>query len=224
LPIRGVLQPYRDDENAERARRVKEILEKLDEAAADLDEMEETPVEWIAGDKVVTDLFTVVGTVAPQGITVASKYGELTVPLADVKEIRRLAAQGAKPVIRSIVITGEYIAQKKYRNSRIQVDKGDLVVVSAQGRISRSGSSSYWSGPDGSQRFGNFQENPPIAGGALVAKIGTAGKVMLIGSNRRFLATQSGVLHFGIGMRSDYVGRYQFPGQYTVKIRIVPKS
>jgi hypothetical protein len=223
LPIRGILQRYRDDGNAERARRVKEILAQLNEAAADLDEMGQAPVDWIEGDTVVTDRFTVVGSVAPQGITVASKYGELTVPLADVKEIRRLAAQSKAPVVRSIVISGEYIAQTKYRNSGIRVEKGDFVTVSAQGRISRSGSSSYWSGPDGSERFGSFQEKPPIAGGALVGKIGRAGKVVLIGSSRRFLAEETGTIYFGIGMRSDYVGRYQFPGQYTVKIRVMPK-
>jgi hypothetical protein len=224
LPIRGVLLPYRDDANAERARRVKEILAQLNEAAADLDEMEETPTEWIEGDRVVTDRFTVVGTVAPQGITVASKYGDLTVPLADVKEIRRLAAQSKTPIIRSTVVSGENLAQKKYKNSGIQVEKGDLVVVSAQGRISRSGSSSYWSGPDGTERFGSFSTQPPIRGGALVAKIGSAGKPMLIGSNRRFLATQSGALYFAIGMSADYAGRYQFPGQYTIKIRVTPKQ
>jgi hypothetical protein len=140
-----------------------------------------------------------------------------------VKQIRRLAAQGKTPVVRSIVVSGEYLAQKRYKSSGIRLEKGDRIVVSAQGRVTRGGSS-YWSGPDGSERFGNYSEEPPIPGGALVAKIGNVGKVMLIGSSSHFLSSQAGMLHFAIAIRSDDVGRYQYPGQYNVKIRVVPKQ
>ena len=47
------------------------------------------------------------------------------------------------------------------------------------------------------------------------------GKIIKIGSTSSFVAKQSGTLQFAIGMRPEFVGRYQFTGKYDVTVRVL---
>jgi len=221
LPVRGELQLHRDDENAERARRVKMILQKLETLAEDEGEDDSTEL-WTRDDTVETTSFTMTGKISPRTFTINGKYGVLTVPLGDIKSVRRVLRLSREDIRKSVSLDGTYIAQMKYKSSGVRVERGDKITVNATGRISRSGSSSYVSTPAGTSRFGTFMSSPMVYGGTLVARIGSGGSVIKVGASRTFTATRSGTLRFAIGMRPDYVGRYQFPGKYDLKIKVRP--
>jgi len=222
--IRGELSRHLDDENAERARRVKQVLTRLNEIAEEEQDFAAAQSQenlWKRGDTVETSLFTVIGDMTPSDFKVESKYGMLQVSLADIKSAKRLAGQQREPIRKTLAVEGTYLAQQKYKSAGLRVQKGDRITVEASGRINRSNSSSYVSGPEGSSRFGTFMQNPAIQGGTLVAKIGN-GDVIKIGRKEGFVAKKSGVLRFAIGMRPDYVGRYQFIGKYDLKVHVKP--
>lgn len=220
--IRSELALHADDENAERKKRVKAILAKLEEEAMERDEEFATNSSWIRGDTIVTTSFTIVGKITIDTLAVQSKYGLLTVKLSEIKTIERPAALGREPMRRSIKLAGTNLAQLAYKSAGVRVEAGDRITVTATGQINRSGSSSYNSTPAGNSRLGTFSTNPTILGGTLVAKIGS-GKVIKVGTKQTFTATQAGALRFAIGMSADYASRYQFLGQYNVKITVRPK-
>ena len=220
LPIRAVLAQHPGGSNVERDRRVKAILEKLAELA---DEGDEGPQEeLIERDKVATTAFTMIGDVSPKTFQFYSKYGPLTINLGDIRIAKRAAGGPARDDVRkSLTLDGTYIAQLRFKNSGIRVVKGDKITVSASGRISRNGSSSYVSDPNGnSSRFGYYSRSPKIYGGTLVARIGR-GKVVKIGSRKTIVANSDGSLQFAIAMRPEYAtGNYQFQGQYQLTIKV----
>ena len=75
--------------------------------------------------------------------------------------------------------------------------------------------------PDGAQNYGWFIPGQ-IASGTLVGKIGND-NFMKLGSKSTFTAQKSGVLQLAIGMQADY-SENQFPGKYTVKVRVQKKE
>jgi len=222
LPVRRVLQKHSSDGNAERARRIKTILAHFEEVAEEA-EQEAPAGEWIQGDTVQTTSFTIVGKISPDTFALTSKYGTLSVRLADVRRLRRLQEATREQRYKSLSVGGAHLAQLQYKTSGIRVEKGDRISVRAEGQINRSGSSTYRSTPIGASRLGTFSQNPTILGGTLVARIGGGGNVIKVGSNRTFTAPRSGTLRFAIAMRPDYVGRYQFLGEYKLKVRVSPK-
>lgn len=219
--IRSQLRQQRDDSNAEQVKRITLILAAIQEQAEDAED-NSTP-DWIAEDRIETSEFTVVGKISPQSFTLKNKYGTLSIKLADIKRLQRQDAKRSVAVYKSLRVTGANLAQLQYKSSGIRVEKGDWITVRATGQISRQGSSSYVSGPDGnSSRFSFHSQNPQIFGGTLIATIGNSSKPIKVGSSRKFKALRSGLLKFAIGMRPDYAGRYQFPGQYDLKIKVDP--
>ena len=220
--IRDQLAEYQNDKDKERAARIKLLLNEIDEAAAELDEFDEERAiaQLVPEDTVETSKFTMRGRVYPQSFDVTSKYGIITIELSDIETIDGSRGEVAEDVQKSLTLTGEYLAQLKFKSTGIRVEPGDRIVVRAEGSINRSGSSSYVSTPDGSSRFGSYSQNPNIIGGTLVARIGSRGDVIRAGSKLILTSKKSGILQFAIGMRPDYVGRYQFPGQYNVKVKV----
>ena len=220
-PIREQLSEYLDDNDKERARRIKLLLDEIDEAAEELDEFdgEAAAEQWHTKDTVETTKFTMRGKIYPQSFDVTSKYGVISIDLADIESIEGATEEVAEDVQKTLTLTGEYLAQLKFKSTAIRVEPGDRIVIHADGSINRSGSSSYVSTPDGSSRFGTYSAN--IIGGTLVARIGSRGDVIKAGSKLVLNSKKSGVLQFAIGMRPDYVGRYQFQGQYNVKVKVV---
>ncbi len=177
-----------------------------------------TSTSLIEKDRIVTDRFTILGTVVQGKFKFASKYGQLEVELADILSARR--GNNREDVQKKLSLSGQYIVQKKTFNTRIEVSQGDRIYVSASGRISRSGSSSYYSDPNGNSRLGSYKSSPTIYGGALIARIGSSGSDVKVGTNGSFVAKRDGVLHLAIAMSSSYATRYQFPGTYQVKLRV----
>ncbi len=223
--IRGELTRYTNDDNAERKRHITEILKEFDELAEDYDEFDEgqRPREWIRGDTVVTTEFTIVGRVAQSSFDVASKYGTLTVKLADIRSADR--PTGSKPEIRrNVNVDGNSLAQRGFKSSGIRVEAGDKISITAEGQVVMSPwGSNQSSTPDGAANFGWYIPNE-IPTGALVAQIGNSGKIFKVGSKHTFTATKSGTLNFAVAMQNEYSQNgYAFPGQYRVRIKVNPK-
>jgi hypothetical protein len=222
--IRRELEKYKRDENAERQRRVQQIIEALDERAMEHEAFDEEQAEpWIREDTLVTTEFTAVGKILPKTFEIESKYGSLTVELADV-QVGERGSRRAAPVHRKLNVTGMNLVQTNLKSSGVQIRKGDKVTVRADGQIVMSpwGSNSIC-GPDGGSNFGWYVANE-IPGGALVARIGSSGKVFKVGSSHSFVAKSSGTLYFAIAMQHQYANQgYNYPGQYNVRIKVQPQ-
>lgn len=225
LPIRPILETHADDENAERKRRIAEILKQFAEIAdqeSAFDEEQESGGSdvWQKHDTVVTTRFTVAGKISPATFTVHSKYGPLTVRLADVKTASRELDSGSRSIRRAVSVSGENLVQRTFKTSGVTVQKGDKVSIVADGQIVMTpwGSNSF-SGPEGAPNYGTYSGN--IFTGALVAKIGSGGTVFKVGSRHAFTADRAGALQFAVAMNPSYASRgYNFPGQYNVKVRV----
>lgn len=220
-PIRKLLEArQKSDDDAERNRRIKVIMEGFEEATSGDDE-EGAPTEWIPLDTIVTTDFTVVGKIVQKKFGISSKFGELTVNLGDVRRGERNV--GSKEDLRrTIAVEGSAIAQRSFKNTKIRVEVGDRVTLTADGTITMTpwGSNAMCT-PDGSPNYGWYQGNE-IAAGALVGKIGESGPVFKVGSKNSFVAKKAGVLFLGIGMNPSYANQ-SFPGKYDVKVRVQPK-
>lgn len=225
--IRGELEKHTGDENAEIKRHITEILKEFDEQAEereDDDEGQANEQEWIRQDTVVTTDFTAVGRISPAEFKVESKYGPLTVKLADIQRGERLQENGRSEIRRSLSVPGATLASRGFKSSGIRVQAGDRVNVKSDGTIVMS----PWGGnamstPEGMPNYGWYIQNQ-IPSGALIAKIGDKGSPFKVGRSTTFVAKTSGVLQFAIGMPAEYSNEgYQFPGEYKLKIKVDPK-
>jgi hypothetical protein len=223
MPIRAELRQHTTDTNSERVRRIRDILTKLDELAEESDDPTANEQIWLRGDAIDTDEFQVVGKIVPQTFTMESKYGTLAVKLGDIRNAKRDVEEEATEIRRVFSVEGQYIAQVQYKDSKIRVQRGDRVNISADGRITMSPwGTNATTGPDGATNYGQANvggQNFP--GGCLVGKIGNNGRVIKIGSRASFVADASGTMQFGVVVHSSYARRgYSFPGQYDLKIRV----
>ena len=221
VKVRGELERRAADDNEERKRHIAEILKELDEQAQDEDEDGTPEQPWVRGDTITTSDFTIVGKISLDTFKVTSKYGPLNVALADIASAER--AVGRKSAFRRTVnVEGNNLVQRSFKNSGIRVERGDKISIRADGTINMSPwGSNMNSTPDGGANYGVYQQ---FHGGALLAKIGTSGKLFKVGSKHTFVAQQAGVLHFAVAMQDQYSQEgYAFPGQYNVKVLVEPK-
>ena len=223
--IQKELQRFVSDDNAEIKRHVGEILKELEQQAEDMadDDEGQAPQPWIRLDTVVTSDFTVLGKISPQEFQVASKYGPLTVALADVREAER-ELPTRETYQKSVTVDGANLVQRAFKSSGVRVQAGDKITLRADGNLVMT----PWGGnasstPDGMPNYGWYIPNQ-IPGGALVARIGDRGTIFKVGRQSSFVAKNSGVLHLAIGMQAQYANEnYAFPGQYNVKLKVDPK-
>src|SRR6185312_3664736 len=106
----------------------------------------------------------------------------------------------------------------------VRINRGDKVSVTAEGKLVMSPwGNNMFSSPDGAEQYQWFVPNQ-IPGGALVARIGAAGKVFKVGSKHSFTAQRSGTIYFGIAMNPQFASQdFNFPGEYNVKLRVNAK-
>lgn len=207
------------EKNAGRIKTLKGILEKIEEESLDADENStQTKAGLVRRDTVVTTKFSATGTISPKEFKIQSKFGQLTVKLADIQKAVRPVQQSLQ-ITKSVDVGGQYIVQKSQLNTRITVKRGDRITIRGEGQLTMSpwGSNSR-STPDGdANQYGWYV--PGIPGGALLAKIGTSGQPFKIGSKHTFTAKRSGVLYLAIGMNSGQ-SNSTFPGGYKAKIQL----
>lgn len=231
LPVRDIIAVHTDSDNAELKRRAGEIVQKLDEAAGDGsdDFDDDTPKNktWVRYDIVETPGFTIAGKISPAEFQVNSKYGPLKVGLNDISRTEREFTT-KQAVVARLKVPGQKLVQRGMQTSKIRVQPGDTVSVSATGTIVMTpwGSSSM-SSPDGAANYGSYSDGSggTFFGGMLLARIGGSGSMIKIGSRAKFTAKKAGVLQFGIAMQSSYIGtNYYYPGEYKLRIKVDPKK
>lgn len=217
--IKAELEKYLKTAEAEKQTRLQKIVEEFDQAL-EADEDAESP-EWVRDDVIATTQFTIVGKIKNQSFDVTSAYGTLAVKLGDIRRAARDAAE-AEEIRKTITVSGNLMQTRQFEASTIKLNKGDQVLITASGSITMSPwGNNMSSTPDGGANFGITQPGN-IPGGALTAKIGNSGPVFKVGSKSTFTAQQAGVINFGLAIQADY-SSYQFPGEYTVKIRVIRK-
>lgn len=224
--VQKELEKFTADENAEVKRHVTEILKELEEAAEAAEDSDEAPgvgQPLARLDTVVTTDFTVLGRVAPAQFEIQSKYGPLTIQLADIARGEREV--GARESFRkSVSVTAANLAQRGFKNTGIRVQAGDRVTIKAEGTLVMSPwGGNAQSGPDGMPNYGWYIPNQ-IPGGALCARIGDKDTAFKVGSSSTFVAKKSGVIQLAIGIQGEYANEgYQFPGEYRVRLKVDPK-
>lgn len=213
------LQRHAKDPDAERKVRIATIIEELFANQDDEEEGGGTGVSLARLDTIVTEHFTVAGEIKLQTFNIRSKFGKLVVRLADIKSAQRMAEQSPE-TRRKIEVRGTDMAGTNYKKSGIRVNRGDKVIINAEGRITMTpwGNNSV-SSPDGIAQNGMYKGNIPM--GALAGRVGEGGEEFLVGSKSSFVAKKSGMLYLGFAMQPNWAN-YQFPGQYEVRIRVVP--
>src|SRR5579863_3792024 len=195
--IQPELARYAQDDDTERRSRIQKILAELEESEDDdeLDPLAAKP--WLAQDSLETTLFTVVGKISPQMFELQTQFGPLKVAIGDIRRGER--ELDLKPEVKKqLFVTGENLIQLTMQTSGVRIGRGDKVQITADGRLTMTpwGNNAF-STPEGSEQFQWYLPNQ-IAGGALVARIGTTGKVFKVGSKHSFTATRAGILYFGI--------------------------
>lgn len=219
--ILGELARYSMDEDAERRSRVQKILAEFEELEEDDDLDPVATKPWLAQDALETNLFTVVGKISPQTFDVQTPFGPLKVAISDIRRAEREADQKAE-VRKQVIVRGEHLVLGTLLNSQVKLNRGDKVSITADGKIVMSpwGNATF-STPDGSEQF-QWYIPQQIPGGALVARIGATGKMFKVGSKHTFTASRAGLLYFGVAMNPQFAGQ-DFPGEYTVKVRVNSK-
>ncbi len=224
--VRGELQKHTKDENAERSRRVQAILEAIEgDTGEDENAAKST---WVHQDTIETADFTVTGHITPKSFDLLSSHGTLTVALSDIRKARR-DVESKDEMRKTVMVDQSAIAytNRPLKNSGIKVEKGDKITLVVEGTLTMTpwGNESV-STPEGDQNnFGACSfGGQALPGGCLFGRIGDGGTVFKVGSKYSTTAVQTGTLQFGIAMQPNYArGNYQFPGGYSVKVRIEPK-
>jgi hypothetical protein len=215
------LEAYADDPDAERKARVVSIIEALVEEEQEDDFLfEDGPgLSLKRLDSIVTERFTVAGAIQQPAFRIESKFGELRVALADIKAAERVVAE--TPEVRTVVdVAGSDMAGRNWKNTRLRVNRGDRIIIRADGRITMSPwGNNVTSTPDGMPQNGNYNGNIPM--GALCGRIGDGGEEFMVGSKKSFVAQRSGTLYLGFAMQANWQN-YQFPGEYEAKVRVIP--
>lgn len=220
MAIKPLLEPYREDKDPERKKRVAEMLEEFEQAAEDEESAQDKKSQLINADSVETPQFTVVGKISPQTFQVQLKYGSISVSLNDIRRGEQETEQKSE-LRRTIAVSGENLVIVNYKNSGIRVNRGDKVEVEASGRIIMTPwGSEQFSDPDGSVQFQQYK--PGMNGGALVARIGgTGAQEFKVGKSHKFTAQKAGTLYFAVAMNPQFSGQnYRFPGEYKVKVKV----
>jgi hypothetical protein len=223
--VRPEIVKARAAAEAERKTRLDALLAAFDDLADEStdDDAPPTPI-WIHGDAVETTDFTIVGHIVQSSFDVQSRYGELTVKLADLQHAFRPAG-AIEDMHKSVQVTGnDNLVIKTWEDSGVSVSKGDKVSVTADGKITLTPwGNNASSGPDGSMNYGQYQAGSDQVGtGGLIGKIGNGGVQFKVGAKHSFVADHNGKLMFAIAIQGDYGGN-QFPGAYTVKIKVHKK-
>ena len=232
-PVREIVAEYTDDKNAELKRRATEIVGKLDEASGhdDFDEDTGASRAWVRHDTVVTATFTIVGRISPSAFQVKTKFGPLKLSLNDIKRTENEFTTKVA-VVKRLSVAGQKLIQRGMQTSRLHVKAGDIVTVSATGRIVMTPfGSTKTSGPDGSSTYSYYYATvngvrTKLYGGSLVARIGSSGQQFIkIGSRAKFKVKRSGVLYFGVAMNNSYISTsYFYAGEYKLRIKVEPKK
>jgi len=223
IPVEAELRRHASDKNAARVAEIKKLLTALEKKSTELQlqgDLDATPHVWRREDTIVTNDFTALGIISPKTFQIGSKFGTMTVQLADISRVQRQGNQSTT-LRKSLGVSGQYIVQRSFKSASIRVQRGDRISITASGTMQMSPwGSSAMSTPEGSTTWGTYSAGSGgIPVGALVAKIGNGGTVFKVGSKHTSTAKASGLLRFAVAMHPSYASN-SFPGEYKLKVRV----
>lgn len=226
LQLRKRLYQFDDGGSAERKKHLADLRKELDEVLEDLEEEAEDPESieraLINGDMVNTPDFSVVGKIQQPTFQIASRYGQLTIRLQDIRFADRSFNQPRAEIRKTIAVSGSTFFQKAPKSARIRVNKGDRITIRGSGSVNWTNWNNN-SSPEGLQNQGNWKG---IACGALCARIGKSGDVIKIGTKESFVAKKNGILYLAIAMKDNYAenSSYRWEGEFKARVTVEPKS
>ncbi|MFT7631314.1 MAG: hypothetical protein ACI87E_002352 [Mariniblastus sp.] len=218
IGIRVVLKGLGESENAEQRKRLALIQTAFDEELeANEEELMESERSMVFDDTIVTPKFSIVGEIQQKQFQVKSKFGELKVNLGDIRLADRQLNLKRPDVRKSVAIPAMAFFQTKPHSTGIRVNKGDRIVIRADGVVQWTN----WSTSSTPAGLTNRSQWNGINSGKLTARIGTDNsQCVQVGSSGNFVAKRSGILYLGIAMRDSYAtsGSYTWTGEYKAKI------
>jgi hypothetical protein len=224
LQLRNEIHRFDDGGSAERKKHLEEIKKQIGELADELDEIENDTVErsLIRGDLIVTSEFSIVGKIKQENFQMASKFGELSVRLGDIKMADRSFNDPKSELRKTVEVGAMAFFQTKPVSTRIRVNRGDRISIRASGTVNWTNWNKT-SGPDGIDDQGQWQG---FNCGTLLARIGNGTDYIKIGDKGDFTAKKSGVLFLGIANRDNYASNsgYKWNGEYDAKITVKPAN
>ena len=225
VKVRSILKQSQDGGNAERKKRMIQILAELDEIAeAATEELVDLEPQMINEDTIVTPDFSIVGEIEQKEFKVVSKFGDLRVQLADIKMADRKVKEARSTIRKTVSVGAMAFFQTTPLKTSIRVNKGDRIVIKADGVVQWTN----WSNSSTPEGLTNRSQWNGINSGKLTARIGSDNsKCVQVGSKGDFVAKNSGILYLGIAMRDSYAtgtSGYTWTGEYKAKISVSPKQ
>jgi hypothetical protein len=217
-PLLGYLAQTSDGGSAERKKHLQNLVAQLQ---ADLDASgatgEPAAPPLVADDSLTTGEFTIVGQVQEQQFSVATRYGPLSIRLADIKSVDREWLNEASIVRRNFDVAGTSFFQTKPLSTGLRVRRGDRIRIRASGSVHWTNWGNISSGPAGIANHGQWQG---FNCGMLLARVGQSGELSGIGDEGEFVARTDGELILGVAMQDNYANQqgYQWDGEYKIQL------
>lgn len=226
MMMRNEISKFDDGGSAERKKHLMEIQNEIAEMLDDIDEIEQSEDDkaLIRGDSIVTENFTIVGKIQQDTFKVKTKFGALEIALADIRKGDRPVGGGIELVKKSISIPGKTFFQKNPKTTKIRVNKGDKIMISATGSIHWSNWGNIHAGPEGTSNQGQWRGHNC---GTLMARIGSSNdNLVKIGTKKEFTAKKTGVLYLALAMQDSYANNngYNWNGELKARVTVEPVS
>lgn len=220
LLLRNEVNRFDDGGSAERKKHLVELRKKIDELSEEDEDSSELNRPLIRGDFIQTPSFSVVGKIVQTEFRLKSQFGEMVIPLGEIKMADRTFGLIA-PETRKTVDVEATTFFPDGLNTKIKINRGDKVSIVATGEMNWTN----WSatcGPEGMSDKGQFRS---FKSGMLLAQVGSKGQLTKIGANGSFVAKTSGDLYLGIAMAENFrSGGYTWTGKYTAKVIVKPQG
>jgi hypothetical protein len=196
--------------NAEAVRRSRAILEEI------RNRVPGEKLDFRPFDSVQTTEFPIVGVVELAGWKARSSiFGETTLKLADLRQLRALSTSGDSELVIDAARHG--LPQEHWLETNIEVI-GNMLEIRAEGKVDLyplgGERGMYMATPDGARPGGRPTRYPS---GALLGKVGASGKTFLVGSHYQGIPDGEGKLFLKI--EASPWGTIP-SGSYTVKITL----
>jgi hypothetical protein len=164
-------------------------------------------------DEIVTGRMTIRGSVLLDGFDIETRYGVLSVSVADLVGVD---FEPAGDLNRKIEVSPNHQPPQNWLDTRVEVEKGQSLHLEASGQTNVA-EWSVTSGPTGTKRYsGNTFGNFPML--ALIGRIGKNGKPFLVGASHKSKVKSPGRLYLSVVPFQYNPGGVA--GKYEVKVKI----
>jgi hypothetical protein len=170
-------------------------------------------------DKIFAGESQISGVIANETIEVNSALGPVKLKTENIFSMSFTHEQSdAQSFTKTIMVpSNKYIGAKEFLNTKIKINKGDLLDIKTTGQVVLASLSYQTFYPDGGGSYGTWMNQPF---GSLCGKIGDNGQWFLVGSSYKAVAQESGYLWLTISETLYNAGN---TGEYKSRITIKKK-